>query len=90
MFRLGYNARTRRVKAWTSEHVADCEAVALFRPGMPRTRMASALRRIADAIEDMPDPNTLDGLPIANYRAATDGDELTPISKPRRHLAAIG
>lgn len=90
-YRIGYSMRTHHVKSWTSPNVGRAsDVIALARPGFSRERMAGALRRMADAIEEMPDPNRAEtSLPAAHYTVG-EPDEVAPLPKTRRNVAALG
>lgn len=91
LYRCGYNARTHRAKSWSAEHIADCEIIVLCAPGLSVARMAGALHKLADMIEVLPDPNKADtSLPVARYSTANNREEITPMQKARRNVAAVG
>lgn len=94
LFRVGYNARTHRVKGWEADHIEDCDVVALFLPGLSIGRMAGSLRKLADAIEEYPDPNKAEqALPVVEYTANAAyaaNETVVPLPKHNRNKAALG
>ena len=87
LFRIGYNARTRRAKGWASASVKDCEVVALFAPGLSVCRMAGSLRKLADELQTLPDPNKSEPAPpVVRY---TGTEEVQPAPRIERKRPAL-
>lgn len=83
--------RTRKVAGFSYPRIATCDVIALFAHGYSKTRMASALRKMAAHIETTSDPNdATTPLPVARYHTADEPGALVPPAKPRRNVAAIG
>lgn len=89
--RCGYTFATHYVKCWTSPNVgAGCDVIVLARPGFSNDKISAALHKIAAAVEKLPDPNGAAYVPVARYEVTDKREDVQPMPRVARNVAAIG